>query len=72
MTTFFSPDGQQWKLIRHVWPLYGGYSTVEAIAFSGQGEATQYGTLFEAGGLFGKRQAIIFQAFNVSDISQAL
>ena len=24
ITTFFSPDGQQWRLIRHVWPLYGG------------------------------------------------
>lgn len=31
VTTFFSPDGQQWKLIKHVWPLYGGYSTVEAL-----------------------------------------
>ena len=50
------------SLIRHVWPLYGGYSTVESLG------TEQYGTLFEAGGLFGKRQAIIFQAFNVSDI----
>ena len=31
----------------------------------------RYGTLFEGGGLFGKRQAIIFQAFNVSDIPHA-
>ena len=46
MTTFFSPDGQSWKLIKHVWPLYGGYSTVEAIAYStGTGtdrDVTQY------------------------------
>jgi hypothetical protein len=68
ISTFFSPDGQRWKLIRHVWPLYGGYSTVEAVGRNALGEATQYGTLFEAGGLFGKRQAILFQAFNVSDL----
>lgn len=72
VSTFFSPDGQQWRLISHVWPLYGGYSTVEAIGRNASsGAATQYGTLFEGGGLFGKRQAIIFQAFQVSDIPRA-
>merc|ERR1712107_231807 len=59
VTTFFSPDGQTWKLIKHVWPLYGGYSTVEALAYDSKGEVSQYGTFFEAGGLFGKRQAMI-------------
>ena len=68
VTTFFSPDGQRWQLIQHVWPLYGGYATVEAIAVDAMNAVTQYGTLFEAGGLFGKRQAILFQAFNVSDL----
>ena len=66
VTTFFSPDGKNWTLLKHVWPLYGGYATVEDI---GQydpraGDVTRFGTLFEGGGLFGKRQAIIFQAFN--------
>ena len=69
VTTFFSPDGETWKLVKHVWPLYGGYSTVEAIAVDNTtGAPTQYGTLFEGGGLFNKRQAIIFQAFNVSEL----
>ena len=72
VTTFFSPDGQHWRLIQHVWPLYGGYSTVEAIAVDeATGGVTQYGTLFEGGGLFGKRQAIIFQAFNVSAVPKS-
>ena len=67
VTTFFSPDGQDWTLVKHVWPLYGGYSTVEAIGLNNKtGAVEQYGTLFEGGGPFGKRQAIIFQAFNVS------
>jgi hypothetical protein len=51
--------------IEHVWPLYGGYATCEATGVnSSTGETTEYSVLYEGGGLFGKRQAIIFQRFN--------
>ena len=52
--------------------IWSRYSTVEVIAVAASsGEVTQYGTLFEGGGLFGKRQAIIFQAFNLTEIPRA-
>ena len=62
---FFSQNGLDWSLHRHVWPFTGGYSTMIETAIDSDGGAKSYGLLFEAGGIVGNEQMLAFMNFTV-------
>ena len=47
----FSRDGLQWRLLKRLWPMTGGYCTLEELEVDSHGAATKFGVLFEGGGV---------------------
>ena len=45
----FSRDGLQWRLLKRLWPMTGGYCTLEELEVDSHGAATKFGVLFEGG-----------------------
>ena len=65
MKLLYSKDGFHWRLLETLWPFDGGYSTTAAVEVAPDGSVVRFATLFEAGGLFSGRQALLFNNFSV-------
>ena len=60
---FFSRDGLKWRLLQRLWPMTGGYCTLEELEVDGHGAATKLGVLFEGGGLLNSIEMLPFMTF---------
>jgi hypothetical protein len=62
----YTEDGKEWKLLRGLWPLTGGYSTLAELETDKDGAAVTYATLFEAAGLMEGDDYLVFMNFTWS------
>merc|ERR1712060_181223 len=64
MDLFFSSDGVNFKLLKHIWPFTGGYSSLIELQTTPDGMATSYAVMFEAGGVTQACEQLAFMNFS--------
>merc|ERR1712196_72489 len=62
----WSEDSVNWRLLRRLWPLRGGYSTIAELEVDPQGNPLAYAVVFEGADLLSADAGLIFENFTWS------
>ena len=63
MDLLWSEDSVNWKLLRRLWPLRSGYSTMVDLEVDAVGNVVKYATVFEGADLLRVDAGLIFENF---------